>query len=81
MIITAIYLVFAVIILWKTAIFMIEKKKIISFIPFILLGVVFCRRASFLFYNIFLQSLWLWVELVLIIIIILLFALVRRMKP
>ena len=54
-----IYLIFAIIITWKTTLLMIEKKRIIIFLPFLIVGVIFCFYVSFLFYNIFDEWPWL----------------------
>ncbi len=54
-----IYLIFAIIITWKTTLLMIEKKRIIIFLPFLIVGIVFCFYVSFLFYNIFDEWPWL----------------------
>ena len=54
-----IYLIFAIIIIWKTTLLMVRKKRVIFFLPFLIVGVVFCFYASFLFYNIFDDRLWL----------------------
>ena len=47
-----IYLIFAIIIIWKAIIVMIEKKKILLFLPFFILGILFCLNAVFLFYKV-----------------------------
>lgn len=47
-----VYLIMSIIIIWRSTIIMIEKKKILLFLPFFILGILFCLNASFLFFNI-----------------------------
>ncbi len=65
-----VYLIFAIIIIWKTTLLMIEKKRIIIILPFLIVGVVFCFYVSFLFYNIFDEGLWFILKSVFAIVII-----------
>jgi len=53
-----VYIIFAVLILWKAAISMIEKRKILLYSPFLLISIFFMVQASFNFYDITLQILF-----------------------
>ncbi len=46
-----VYLVMSIIIIWKSAIAMIEKKRVGLFLPFYIVGILFCFNSAFLFYE------------------------------
>ena len=56
------YLFFAILLIWKTSKFMIETKKMNLFFPFFIIGISFCFQAAFIFYNIFLDWEWVFLE-------------------
>lgn len=48
----AIYLIFAVVFITKSSLIMIEKKRIFSFMPWFVIGVVYCFVAGLIFYGV-----------------------------
>ncbi len=46
------YLIFGIILLWKASLLMIEKKKILIFLPFFAIGILACFQAAFVFYEV-----------------------------
>ncbi len=46
-----VYLVMSIIIIWKSATAMIEKKRVGLFLPFYIVGILFCFNSAFLFYE------------------------------
>ncbi len=64
---------FSIIILWRTTLAMIEKKKILFFIPFFIFGRALSFYASFYFYAIYDKIFWLFYELLLLVTIIWIF--------
>ena len=75
---TSMGLFFSIIILWKTTLIMIEKKKILFFMGFFVFGLALCFYAGFYFYEVYDKILWLFYELLLIVSIILIFVSLRR---
>ena len=73
-------IIFSVIILWKTTLIMIEKKKIPSFAPFFIVGVAFCFYASFIFYEIYETTFWMFYELLLLTSVIWILMILRGRK-
>jgi len=72
------FLFASIIIIWQTTEAMIKKKKIVLFLPFFIVGILFCFRAAFLFYELppalFLGSL----KILFLIILIWIFIIIRR---
>ncbi len=69
---------FAIILIWLTTLIMIEKKKILAFIPFFIVGVVSCFYAGFVFYEVFVNFAWFFIEFLYLISIIWIFINLRR---
>jgi len=44
-------LIASIIIIWKSATAMIEKKRIGLFLPFYVVGILFCFNSAFIFYE------------------------------
>ena len=63
---TSMGLFFSIIILWKTTLIMIEKKKILFFMGFFIFGFALCCYAGFYFYEAYDKIFWLFYELLLI---------------
>lgn len=70
--------IFSIIILWKTILIMIEKKKIFPFMPFLIVGVAFCFYTSFIIYGIYETTLWIFYESLLLMSLIWIVMIVRR---
>jgi len=47
-----VYLILALVIIWKASIAMIEKKRIFLFLPFFIIGILFCFQSASLFHEI-----------------------------
>ena len=45
------HLILAIIIIWRATIAMLEKKKILLFLPIFIIGILFCFNAASLFYE------------------------------
>lgn len=71
-------IIFSVLIIWKTILVMIEKKKISLFMPFLIVGVAFCFYSSFILYGIYETVLWIFYESLLLISLIWISMIVRR---
>ena len=71
-------LFFSIIILWRTTLAMIEKKKILFFMGFFVFGLALCFYAGFYFYGVYDKIFWLFYELLLLVSIILIFVSLRR---
>lgn len=67
---TTTYMIYAIIILWKVSLIMLEKKRIIVFLPFFIMGILFCFQGAFLFNALFEQMVWFFVESVFLILFI-----------
>ncbi len=50
------YLIFSIIILWNVSLEMIYRKRILLFLPFVLIGITACFYASFIINNIFISN-------------------------
>ncbi len=69
---------FSIIIIWKTTLAMIEKKKILFFMPFFIFGLALSFYAGFYFYAIYDKIFWLFYELLLLVAIIWILINLRR---
>ncbi len=69
---------FSIIIIWRTTLVMIEKKKILFFMPFFIFGLALSFYAGFYFYAIYNKILWLSYELLLLVAIIWILIIIRR---
>ncbi len=58
---------FSIIVIWRTTLAMIEKKKILFFMPFFIFGLALSFYASFYFYAVYDKIFWLFYELLLLI--------------
>ena len=77
---SAIYVIFAIILIWLVTLIMIEKKKILKFMPFFIAGLVFCFSSAFTFYGVFMSSAWFFIEFLGLAAIIGIFIILRREK-
>lgn len=71
---------FSIIVIWKTTLAMIEKKKILFFMPFFIFGLALSFYAGFYFYAVYDPIFWAFYESLLLIAIIWILINVRRMK-
>ncbi len=69
---------FSIIVIWRTTLAMIEKKKILFFMPFFLFGLALCFYAGFYFYAVYDKIFWLFYELLLLTAITWIFINLRR---
>ena len=69
---------FSIIVIWKTTLTMIEKKKILFFMPFFIFGLALSFYAGFYFYEVYDKIFWLFYELLLLIAITWIFIILRR---
>ncbi len=69
---------FSIIVIWRTTLAMIEKKKIVFFIPFFIFGLALSFYAGFYFYAIYDKIFWLFYELLLLTAITWIFINLRR---
>jgi energy-coupling factor transporter transmembrane protein EcfT len=46
------YLLFSIVVFWRSIISMIEKKNVYAFLPFVMIGILACFHAAFIFYQI-----------------------------
>ncbi len=58
---------FSIIIIWRTTLAMIEKKKILFFTPFFIFGLALSFYAGFYFYAIYDKIFWLFYEFLLLV--------------
>lgn len=56
-------ILFSIIFLWVTMEAIVEYKKINSFLPFFVLGILYSLSAAFIFYGLFSASYWMVVSL------------------
>ena len=71
---------FSILVIWRTTLAMIEKKKISFFIPFFIFGLSLCFYAGFYFYAVYDKIFWLFYELLLLVALALIFIVLRRVK-
>lgn len=71
---------FSIIIIWRTTLAMIEKKKILFFTPFFIFGLALSFYAGFFFYAVYDLIFWLFYESLLLIAIIWILINLRRVK-
>ena len=69
---------FSIIIIWRTTLAMIEKKKILFFMPFFIFGLALSFYAGFYFYAVYDKIFWLFFELLLLTAIIWILINLRR---
>jgi hypothetical protein len=69
---------FSIIVIWRTSSVMIEKKKILFFMPFFIFGLTLSFYSAFYFYAIYDKIFWLFYELLLLVAIIWIFINLRR---
>jgi len=74
----SIVLLGAIILIWITSLIMIRKQKIFLFLPFFIAGMLFCFNAAFVFYEIFLNLAWSFLEFVTLIILLWILIILRR---
>lgn len=53
----------SIVLIWKTAVIMIEQEKIIKFLPFFAAGIIMGFDAAFVMHQIYLNIAWLWIEI------------------
>jgi len=56
-------LIGAIILIWNTAVAMIEQKRIKEFFPFFIAGLTLIFDAAFSMHRIYLGIAWLWIEI------------------
>jgi len=61
---TVLHMIFSILILWKTSLMMIDKKRIIIFLPFVLVGFLFTFKSAFTFFGLFNTIVWVYVEVI-----------------
>lgn len=71
---------FSIIIIWRTTLVMIEKKKILFFMPFFIFGLALSFYAGFYFYAVYDPIFWLFYESLLLAAIIWILLNLRRVK-
>lgn len=57
-----IYLFFAIILIWKTYLLMLEARKISVLLPFFFISIATCFQAAFIFYDLFEWFIWGFIE-------------------
>lgn len=48
-----IYILFATIMFWQSSLSILKKGKLFQFLPFLILGIVYCLQATLVFYNLY----------------------------
>jgi len=46
------YLLFSIVVFWRSITLMVEKKNTLAFLPFFMIGIAMCFHAAFIFYRI-----------------------------
>lgn len=67
------YLIFAIIMLCITNRIILKKKEMLSFLPFIMVGLLACFQIAFMFHDISNLFVWLGVKIVYVIVLSLIF--------
>ena len=78
LVLSIIYVVFAILILWKTSLLIIETKNMSLFLSFVFVSVAICFAAAFTFHSIFIQWFWMFVELLFVLFLLWVLAILRR---
>lgn len=73
-----VYLFASIILIWITSLTMIDKKKIILLLPFWIMGVLFSFQSGFIFYSLFKQIAWFFIEIVMLVCLLWIFIILRR---
>lgn len=60
----------AIILIWITNLAFIEKRKIFPFLPFFIIGLAFCVNATLVFFKIYLNWVWLFLESIVFIMLV-----------
>jgi len=71
-------LIFVLSFIWYLTIIMLQIKKIIVFLPFFIIGILYLMQSSFIYYSLYLNFVWLVIELTFLINLIWIFILIRR---
>ncbi len=71
---------FSIIVIWKTTLAMIEKRKILFFTPFFIFGLALSFYAGFYFYAVYDPVFWAFYELLLLTSIVWILINLRRVK-
>ena len=69
---------FAVYLVWLATSAMLQKRKILVFMPFFIAGLASCFYAGFVLYEIFVNTAWLFIEFLYLVSIIWMFIVVGR---
>ena len=56
-------LLFAVLILWAASRYMLQEKRMPPFLPFVFLGIMSAFSAGFVFFGVFLNAFWFFIEI------------------
>ena len=71
-------LIFVLSFIWYLTIIMLQIKKIIVFLPFFIIGILYLMQSSFIYYSLYPNFVWLVIELTFLINLIWIFILIRR---
>lgn len=74
----SIYLIFSIILIWKTSLLMLEIKKIEILLPFFIFGILICFQAGFIFYSLFERFVWASIEIIFLVSLIWIFIILWR---
>lgn len=58
------YLFFAIAILWAASMYMLKEQRMMVFMPFVFVGIASAFSAGFIFFGLFLDAVWFFVEMI-----------------